>query len=50
MLRTASPQTSIVQSTWGTRNDDKSTRKSAAKAAAFEPVAMNAVTEVGAPS
>ena len=33
MLRTASPQTSIVQSTRGARNDDKSTRKSAAKAA-----------------
>ncbi len=50
MLRAASAQSIIVQSTWGARTDAKSTRMSAAKAAALDPVAMRIVIEVGAPS
>ena len=50
MVSTATTHSSIGQSAWAPRSAVSSTRRSAAKAAALEPVAMNAVTEVGAPS
>ena len=50
MLSTASTQKSHTHSPWSGRSDTSSRRRSAAKAAALEPVAMKAVTEVGAPS
>jgi len=50
MLSTASTQKSHVHSPCNGRNDSRSRRRRAAKAAALDPVAMKAVTEVGAPS
>jgi len=50
MVTAAMAHTTIGQSTATPRIAVSSTRSSAAKAAALEPVAMNAVTEVGAPS
>ena len=50
MVITAMPHMSIGQSSGAPRSAVSSTRRRAAKAAALEPVAMNAVIEVGAPS
>src|SRR5215475_14447809 len=49
MVSTAMPHSSADQSAWAPRSDTTSTRMSAAKAAALEPVAMNEVMVVGAP-
>ena len=43
------PDSSADQSAWAPRTPPTSTRMSAAKAAAFDPVAMKAVIVVGAP-
>ena len=50
MLSTAMPQRSTAQSACTGRREARSRRRNAAKAAALDPVAMRAVTEVGAPS
>jgi hypothetical protein len=50
IVTAARPQNSTVQSDWITRKDVTSTRISAANAAALDPVAMKAVTLVGAPA
>jgi hypothetical protein len=49
MVRTAIPQASGPQSGCAPRRAPRSRRISAAKPAAFEPVAISAVTLVGAP-
>src|SRR5262249_50819167 len=48
MLSTASTQKSHTHSPWRGRSEARSTRRSAVKAAALDPGAMKAVTEVGA--
>ena len=50
MLTTAIAHNSTLQSGCAALSATVSTRISAANAAAFEPVAMSAVTDVGAPS
>ena len=50
IVSAASTHSSAAQSAWSAAQRDQSTRRSAAKAAALEPVAMKAVTVVGAPS
>jgi hypothetical protein len=50
MVSAATAHSSAVQSGCRPRSDTTSTRISAAKAAALEPVAMRAVMVVGAPS
>ena len=48
IVSAASSQSAAAQSAWSGRIAIR-TRRSAPKAAAFEPVAMNAATAVGAP-
>src|SRR2546426_9398993 len=50
MVTAATAHSRTLQSGCAARSATVSTRMSAAKAAALEPVAMSAVTDVGAPS
>src|SRR4029434_10348248 len=49
IVSAAIPHSSADQSAWAPRSATTSTRMSAAKAAALDPVAMNEVIVVGAP-
>ena len=50
IVSAASTHSTAVQSAWTARTPERSSRTSTANTAAFDPVAMSAVTLVGAPS